>query len=399
MNAENKTPRVTYAADFKRKAVDLVKKGQSVSDVCKKLGIQNKKTLENWIVRHEKGVLQGPKEGRRDNLSVVALQNALLQVLPDYPEGISAATIRDRLDEEHGIFKSEKTIQRHIEVLSDERGGYKVTPGAGGGWCRNKNIKPALRLNELSVADALSLSLLERFLKPLLPKTTTSLLETVFDQARRKLEQEARTNKLAAWSNKVAVAEPGLDVIPPEPEEGVPEIVQEALLADEMVEIDYVSPGKKRRTHTANPLGLVQNGAITYLVCTFAGTTEPIARLPLHRMKSAKRTYLKATPPAGFSLKHFIDQGGFGFGEKGPIKLKAWVSEMLGGRLAEAKLDKDQKLVPEDEGFELTVTLIDSWRLKWWILSKTGDIVVREPAALRDEIAHTLRAGAACYKK
>lgn len=397
MKIEKVTARVTYAAEFKRKAVDMVKKGQSVGDVCKTLGIQNKRTLGNWIVRHEKGVLQGPKEGRRDNLSVVALQNALLKVLPDYPEGMSAAMVRDRLDEENGTFKSEKTIQRHLEVLSDERGGYKVIPGAAGGWCRNKNFKPALRLNELSVADALSLNLLERFLKPLLPRTTTSLLETVFDQARRKLEKEARTNKLAAWSNKVAVAEPGLDVIPPEPDEGVPDVVQEALLADETVEIDYVSPGKKCRTHTVNPLGLVQNGAITYLVCTFSGTTEPIARLPLHRMKSAKRTYLKASPPAGFSLRQFIDQGGFGFGEKGPIKLRAWVSNMLGERLAEAKLGKDQKLVPENEGFELTVTLIDSWRLKWWILSKTGDIVIREPKALRKDITHALREGAARY--
>lgn len=397
MNAEKKSPRVTYATDFKRKAVDMVRQGKTVLEVCRKLGIQNKKTLENWIVRHEKGVLHDPKQGRRDNLSVVSLQTALLQVLPDYPAGLSPAAIRDRLDEENGLFKSEKTIQRHLDARSDERGGYKVIPGASGGWCRNKNIKPALRAGELSVADALSLSLLERFLKPILPSATTSLLGSVFDQARKKLQQESRTNKLAAWSEKVAVVEPGLEVIPPEPAEGVPQVVQEALLAGETVEIDYASPGKKRRTHTVNPLGLVQCGAITYLVCTFSGTTEPIARLPIHRMKAAKRTYAKASPPEGFTLQAFIDQGGLGFGEQGPIKLKAWVSNMLGTRLAEVALGKDQKLVPEGDGFELTVTLIDSWRLHWWILSKTGDIVVLEPRALHKNIAYALREGAARY--
>lgn len=396
MNAEKKNPRVAYAPDFKRKAVDMVRQGKTVLEVCKKLGIQNRKTLENWITLHDRGQLERAKEGRRDNLSVVSLQNVLLQVLPDYPEGMSPAAIRDRLDEE-GIFKHERTIQRHLEILSDERGGYKVISGASGGWCRNKNIKPALRAGELSVADALSLSLLERFLKPILPSATTSLLGSVFDQARKKLQQESRTNKLAAWSEKVAVVEPGLDVIPPEPVEGVPQVVQEALLAGETVEIDYASPGKKRRTHTVNPLGLVQCGAITYLVCTFSGTTDPIARLPIHRMKAAKRTYAKASPPEGFSLQAFIDQGGLGFGEQGPIKLKAWVSNMLGTRLAEVALGKDQKLVPESDGFELSVTLIDSWRLHWWILSKTGDIVVREPATLREHIARQLREGLERY--
>jgi hypothetical protein len=47
--------------------------------------------------------------------------------------------------------------------------------------------------------------------------------------------------------------------------------------------------------------------------------------------------------------------------------------------------------------YELTATLIDSWRLRWWILSKTGDIEILEPRHTRDEIAETLRHGAAGY--
>ncbi|MDP2433999.1 MAG: WYL domain-containing protein [Pseudomonadota bacterium] len=101
--------------------------------------------------------------------------------------------------------------------------------------------------------------------------------------------------------------------------------------------------------------------------------------------------------PKGFSLQGFIDQGGFGFGEKGPIKLKAWVSKMLGERMAETRLAADQKLQPVADGFELTATLIDSWRLRWWILSKTGDIVVLGPKTLRTEIAKQLSEGAARY--
>lgn len=75
---------------------------------------------------------------------------------------------------------------------------------------------------------------------------------------------------------------------------------------------------------------------------------------------------------------------------KGPVKVRAWVSEMLGPRLEEVKLSSDQKLRPVEGGYELTATLIDSWRLHWWILSKTGDIEVLEPKSLRE--------GAARYK-
>lgn len=397
MNAEKNRPRRTYPVEFKRKAIDMLKDGRDAAAVCKELGIQNPKTLENWRNLHRKGHLERAQKGRQDNHAVVAIQNALLKVLPDSPEGMSLATIRDSLEGEHGIDKCTETIRRHLKTLSDERGGYKVTVNAENEWCRNKSIKLALRSDELSVADALSLSLLERFLKPLLPTATINLLGGVFDQAKKKLEGESRRNGLAAWYDKVAVVEPGLEVIPPEPDKSVSQIVQDAMMAQQTVEIDYVSLEKKQGTYTVNPLGLVQSGAITYLVCTFSGTTSPIARLPVHRMKAAKRTYLKEPPPEEFSLQKFISEGGFQFFEKGPIEFRAWVSKSEGRRLEETKLGKDQKLVPEGDGFELTVTLIDSLRLRCWILSKTGEVVVLEPKALRDQIAERLREGTARY--
>ncbi len=377
----------------------MVRAGHPISDVAKKQGIQNKRTLENWIRLQENGQLERRKEGRRDNLSVIALHDHLLRILPDYPAGISVDTIVDRLNEE-GVSKSTRTIERHMDILCSEEGGYKVIAGAKGGWCRNKGAKPSLRLNDLSVADALSLTLLERFLKNILPTATTKLLDSVFEQAKTKLEKEASTNKLAAWSKMVAVVEPGLEVISPKIDDGALHLIQEALLAKETVKVEYAPPGKSKRTHVLNPLGLVQCGAITYLVATFSRKAEPVLRLPVHRVKSAERTYDRHSylVPEGFTLQEFIDQGGFGFNESGPVKIRAWVSEMLGPRLAEVKLSEDQKLQPVDGGYELTATLIDSWRLRWWLLSKTGDIEVFEPKGLREDIAKILRDGADRYR-
>lgn len=398
MVTDKKNPK-RYTLKVKQNATEMVRAGHSISNVAKKLGIQNKRTLENWIRLQENGQLEQRKEGRRDNLSVIALHDHLLRILPDYPAGLSVDAIVDRLNEE-GVSKSSRTIQRHMDILCSEEGGYKVIAGADGGWCRNKGVKPTLRLNDLSVADALSLTLLERFLKNILPTATTKLLDSVFEQAKTKLEKEASTNKLAAWSKMVAVVEPGLEVISPKIEDGALHLIQEALLAKETVKVEYAPPGKLKRMHVLNPLGLVQCGAITYLVATFSCKTEPILRLPVHRVKSAERTYDRHSylVPEGFTLQGFIDLGGFGFNENGPVKVRAWVSEMLGPRLEEVKLSEDQKLRPIDGGYELTATLIDSWRLRWWILSKTGDIEVLEPRGLREDIARTLSDGAARYQ-
>jgi len=389
---------IRYTLEEKLEAIGMVRDGLSVTEVAKKKGIQNKKTLENWIRLEDNGQLEKPKGGRRNNLSVIALHNHFLRVLPEYPAGMSDERILDRLNEE-GVFISAKTVQRHMDTLSSEAGGYKVVAGANGGWCRNRNVKPSLRLNDLSVPDALSLALLERFLKNILPTATTQLLDGVFEQAKTKLEKEASTNPLAAWPNLVAVVEPGLDVIAPSIEDDVLHPIQQALLARETLKVEYVPVGKTKRTHTLNPLGLVQCGAITYLIATFSRKTEPILRLPLHRVKSTERTHDRASylAPEDFTLHGFIDQGGMGFNEQGPIEIRAWVSDMLGPRLEEVKLSRDQKLRPVEGGYELTATLIDSWRLRWWILSKTGDIVVLEPEDLREDIAKQLREGAARY--
>lgn len=377
----------------------MVRAGHSAADVVKKFGIQNNRTLENWVRLQDNGQLDRPKGGRKNNLGVIALHNDFLRVLPEYPAGMSDERILDRLNEE-GVFISARTVQRHMDILSSEAGGYKVVAGANGGWCRNKNVKPSLRLNDLSVPDALSLALLERFLKNILPTATTKLLDGVFEQAKTKLEKEASTNPLAAWPNLVAVVEPGLEVIAPSIDDDVLHPIQQALLAKETLKVDYAPLGRSRRTHILNPLGLVQCGAITYLIATFSRKTEPILRLPLHRVKSAERTHDRAgyLTPEGFTLQGFINQGGMGFNEHGPIKIRAWVSEMLGPRLEEVKLSSDQKLRLVEGGYELTATLIDSWRLHWWILSKTGDIEVLEPKGLRDDIAKKLSDGADRYR-
>ena len=54
-----KIPKQAYTIEFKELAVKRIKDGQSVSTVCKELGLSDQ-TLRNWIKAAEAGTLTGP---------------------------------------------------------------------------------------------------------------------------------------------------------------------------------------------------------------------------------------------------------------------------------------------------------------------------------------------------
>jgi predicted DNA-binding transcriptional regulator YafY len=167
------------------------------------------------------------------------------------------------------------------------------------------------------------------------------------------------------------------------------------------VKIRYVKPRAEPKWHTVNPLGLVQRDQVTYLLATFPNDKKvppTVLMFAMHRVIDAEKAYVAAKAPENFSLQAHLTSGAMGFSEKGEIKLKAWFSKRLGDSLAQTKLSEDQTVQDAEDGVELTATVVDNWTLRWWILSKTGDIVVLEPESLREDIANILRDGAARYQ-
>ncbi|RYH60751.1 MAG: WYL domain-containing protein [Alcaligenaceae bacterium] len=293
-----------------------------------------------------------------------------------------------------GYTVSKRTVERDLEAL--ERLfplTHEASQPYGWHWVKGSSFS----VMGLSTTEALSLHLLERFLKPLLPTATRRQLAPAFDLATAKLDAQRHSNPLGNWSNKVAAVDPNLSVIPPQIDSAALQVVQESLLVDDQVEIDYLRPDALQpQAHVLNPLGLVQCGPITYLVATPLRHDSP--RLyAMHRVKAARKCHVPATLPPGFSLQAYIDGGALQFGEQHPLDFQAWVSEMLGTRLMDSPLSDNQKLERVPGGYVLTATLNYSWKLRWWILSKTGDVEVLAPAVLRAEVGALLNAGAARY--
>jgi predicted DNA-binding transcriptional regulator YafY len=320
----------------------------------------------------------------------------MLKRLPRHESGSSTQEICEALSGV-GYDVDDRTVQRDLQRLS-EVFGITFQPGRPNRWSWRGASE--LSVTGVSITDALTISLLERFIKPLLPKAITSRLTPVFEAASTRLQQE-RGNALARWSELVEVTSTTLQFVPPVVSADVLQCVQDALFAGEKIQVNYVtSAGKRRQKWTLSPLGLVQAGTITYLVCRPEpiGSSE-ILRLPLHRIRAAVRSFEPAVKPPNFRLKNFVQDAGMEFGAGLSTLLQLRLSPELAQQLAATKLSTDQRLEPEMDGdhVRLTATVRDTWRLRWWLLSKTGDIEVVAPESLRQEIASKLRAAAALY--
>ena len=104
--------------------------------------------------------------------------------------------------------------------------------------------------------------------------------------------------------------------------------------------------------------------------------------------------HMSSRRPPDFQVDEWLQRGAAQFGGRKPVRLSARVSPSLGHILAESPLAAGQRL----RGDRLDVQVIDSWELRWWILSQSDGIEVLRPAALRREIGMLLHRAAARYK-
>jgi len=75
---------------------------------------------------------------------------------------------------------------------------------------------------------------------------------------------------------------------------------------------------------------------------------------------------------------------------------------MLAAQLADTRLTEAQTLKPANAaggGYVLMATVPRGWRLRWWTLSKSGDIEILGPKDLRQEIADLLTEATARYRE
>jgi predicted DNA-binding transcriptional regulator YafY len=333
-----------------------------------------------------------PSNKTRNSL---ARQWELLKLLPTRTEGKTAKELALGLIEA-GYEISKRQVERDLLDLQeffglecdDDQMPYK--------W-RWSFDRPA-DLPSITLAEALSLVVVEDTLKPLLPLSVQRTLQSKFSQARSQLAMMAKKSSTARWAAKVKTVPTTLPLLPPSIDEGILELIQNALLLDEQVQATYQGMSDKLIELRLHPLAMVTRGAVVYLVAT-AKEYSDVRLYALHRFKSATRTFEKLKPLKGFSLEKYIDDGALQFGDGGEIELTAIISDELARLLSETPISTDQILSAKNERQQLKATVLDSWQLRWWILSHGPGIQVLKPAALAKEIEKALKATIEQYAK
>lgn len=333
-----------------------------------------------------------PSNKTRNSL---ARQWELLKLLPTRTEGKTAKQLAEGLIEA-GYEISKRQVERDLLDLQeffglecdDDQMPYK--------W-RWSFDRPA-DLPAITLAEALSLVVVEDTLKPLLPLSVQRALQAKFSQARSQLAMMSKKSSTARWAGKVKTVPTTLPLLPPFISEEILEVIQNALLLDEQIEATYQGMSDKVIELRLHPLAMVTRGSVVYLVTT-AKEFSDVRLYALHRFKAATRTFEKLKPLKGFSLDKYIADGALQFGEGGEIELTAILSDELARLLSETPISGDQLLKVKAGQWHLKASVLDSWQLRWWILSHGPGIQVIKPAPLAKEIEKTLKAAVAQYSK
>jgi predicted DNA-binding transcriptional regulator YafY len=299
-----------------------------------------------------------------------------------------------------GYSVNRRTLERDLDRLSIPFAIEADTRSKPYGWRYALNMHPA-NIPGLTSSEALTMVLLETYLKTLLPVAIADNLASHFAAARHSLSVEHSDSKLQSWLKKVKVLSPGQHLLAPTIDPSIQRTVYNALMQGYQLEMDYLAANSTEAKHygSVHLQGLVQYGSVIYLVVTINDHSD-LRLLVLHRIQKVALKEVPLSPLENFDLQTYIDQGGFGFGETSvPIELVVIFKNGAGHHLIETPLALNQQIERLDpQRLKITADVLDTPGLQRWLSSFGPDVEVLSPEALRTTIAERHREAAQLYK-
>jgi predicted DNA-binding transcriptional regulator YafY len=299
-----------------------------------------------------------------------------------------------------GYSVNRRTLERDLDRLSIPFAIEADTRSKPYGWRYALNMHPA-NIPGLTSSEALTMVLLETYLKTLLPVAIADNLASHFSAARHSLSVEHSDSKLQSWLKKVKVLSPGQHLLAPTIDSSIQRTVYNALMQGFQLEMDYLAAGSSEAKHysSVHLQGLVQYGSVIYLVVTINDHND-LRLLVLHRIQKVTLKEEVLRPLENFDLQSYIDQGGFGFGQIAqPIELIALFKNGAGHHLIETPLAVDQQIERLDpQTLKITAEVLDTPGLQRWLSSFGPGVEVLSPEALRGTIAERHREASQLYR-
>ncbi len=293
--------------------------------------------------------------------------------------------------EREGIDISLRTIQRDLNQIS-QRFPIESNKTVPQGW-RWRSDAPIQSLPHMTSSQAVTFMMVEEHLKHLLPPSLIEEMNPWFDLARRSLSTQ---NNVRQWINRVRIVPATQPLIPPVVDRQAQQAIYEGLLQDKQIECVYRARGhhSEEKTYILNPLGLVQKGAIIYLICTRHDKNE-VQTFALHRFKSAIVLNSRSLHPVDFDIDVYIESGALGFRvdynkPTETVELKLVMSESTAQSFYESQLSKDQTIsILEEHVVEISAHVPFTSQLVWWLRSFGKKLLHIEPAQVAAAVYET----------
>jgi len=300
---------------------------------------------------------------RPNNLEAVAIALKILHRIPRKPRFIDGPTLCKQLKED-GLERGLRTIERHLEALSDQFGILRDESSKPYRYSWPKESK-ALDIPVLSEQDSLLLLLAKQQLQSLMPASLNKSMEGFFEQAEYALGAQTDSKLAREWLSKVRVVSDSQPLIAPNIDPDIFDVVSNALYSNRWLNMRYRKPSGIESNIEVMPLGLAQQQQRFYLVCRYKGFHNERS-LALHRILSAQASF-GFERPENFSLTQYDIDGRFAWGNGKKIKLSFWINFDAGIHLLETPLSTDQTVRDIDGELVITATVVDAARLDWWL--------------------------------
>ncbi|MGM0559325.1 MAG: helix-turn-helix transcriptional regulator [Myxococcota bacterium] len=318
----------------------------------------------------------------------------MLRLLPRAPKKISTSELRQRLADA-GYKTTIRTIQRDLQKLSTVFPLVSDERNHPFGWSWSKDSR-AESLPGMDAPTALTFTLVEQYLKDMLPAGVLDLMQPHFQQARSVLETNG--NGLLAWRDKIRVLPRAQPLVTPPVDSEIARNIYDALLQDRRLRAMYQPRSGEARDYLLSPHGLAFRDAVIYLVAS-QKDYDNVVMFALHRFLAVEPTDEPRNVLPDFDFDEWIERGGFDADKHdGHVRLVARFDPAVGDHLAETPLEGQRSLVRVDDGrLELTADVKDTHQLRWWLRGFGPDVEVVSPTEIRAWIREGAAKMAAMY--
>ena len=325
-------------------------------------------------------------------------QIAMLELIPRSPRKTYTKEIKNKLAD-RGFEIDERSIQRDLVALERTLPLVCDSRDKPYGWSWAKSSE-GIQAPAMDPVEALTLSLAEQYLEPLMPKASFKRVGIFFDRANAVLKEQS-PKLINRWRQRVRVLPEMLRFKRPQINSDVEQALYEAAFEGKQIMAQYRKRGESESNlRHIHPLGIVMKGSINYLICMMDEDKKNPRYLPMHRFLQVEILNEKVREPKGFDLDEFTHTNNLSFEySKKLYTFQAIFDYTAAAHLIETPLNSSQKTIRQSDG-RLLVSgrMTDTLQFEQWLLSFGPDVEIIAPKKLRKKFQQKISKMYSIYK-